>query len=88
MVPVQCKMARLTLALGPRGLARIAQVAPAMVSLFEAGAELKPRTVAALQAAMESAGIEFIPESGGGPGVRLRERGRTIEVREAAMDQA
>ena len=29
-------------------------------------------TVAALRAALEAAGIEFIAENGGGPGVRLR----------------
>lgn len=29
-------------------------------------------TVAAIRAALEEAGVEFIPENGGGPGVRLR----------------
>jgi predicted transcriptional regulator len=31
-------------------------------------------TVAALRRALESAGVEFIDENGGGPGVRLRKR--------------
>jgi hypothetical protein len=31
-------------------------------------------TLAALQNAFEDAGIEFIDENGGGPGVRLRKR--------------
>jgi hypothetical protein len=31
-------------------------------------------TVMALQKAIESAGVEFIDENGGGPGVRLRQR--------------
>ena len=31
-------------------------------------------TVAALEKALESAGVEFIDENGGGPGVRLRKR--------------
>ena len=31
-------------------------------------------TVAALRKALETAGIEFIDENGGGPGVRLRKR--------------
>lgn len=31
-------------------------------------------TIAALQRALELAGVEFIPENGGGAGVRLRER--------------
>lgn len=32
----------------------------------------QPRTIDALRAALESAGVEFIAENGGGPGVRLR----------------
>lgn len=31
--------------------------------------------VATIRAALEDAGVEFIPENGGGPGVRLRARG-------------
>ncbi|POR41957.1 helix-turn-helix transcriptional regulator [Methylobacterium sp. V23] len=34
-----------------------------------------PAKLAALQAALEGAGVEFIPENGGGPGVRLRKSG-------------
>jgi len=33
-------------------------------------------TVADVQRALEAAGIEFIDQNGGGPGVRLRERQR------------
>ncbi len=32
----------------------------------------QPRTVAAIRAALEAAGVEFIAENGGGAGVRLR----------------
>jgi transcriptional regulator with XRE-family HTH domain len=40
---------------------------------FEGG-ETVPRaaTLAAIRTALEAAGVEFIPENGGGPGVRLR----------------
>ncbi|NTE91736.1 helix-turn-helix transcriptional regulator [Agrobacterium tumefaciens] len=31
-------------------------------------------TLKALSAALEAAGVEFIPENGGGPGVRLAEK--------------
>lgn len=31
-----------------------------------------PEAVAAIRAALEAAGIEFIEENGGGPGVRIR----------------
>ncbi|WP_237354643.1 helix-turn-helix transcriptional regulator [Xanthobacter sp. YC-JY1] len=74
MLAVQCKMARVALGLGIRELAEIAKVAPATVSRLEAGEELKPRTVEAIQHALEAAGVEFIPENGGGPGVRLRNK--------------
>jgi len=72
MIPVQCKMARVALGLGIRELAQLAQVAPATVSRLEAGEELKPRTVDAIRQALETAGVIFIAENGGGPGVRLR----------------
>jgi transcriptional regulator with XRE-family HTH domain len=34
------------------------------------------RTSAAIRAALEAAGVEFIDENGGGPGVRLRRGGQ------------
>lgn len=61
-------MARAALGLGVRDLAALAKVAPATVSRFEAGEELKERTVDALRAALEAAGIEFF----NGTGVKLR----------------
>ena len=72
MNSVQCKMARVALGLGVRELAELAMVAPATVSRLEAGEEFKPRTNQAIQSALESAGVEFIPENGGGVGVRLK----------------
>jgi hypothetical protein len=33
-----------------------------------------PANAGAVQRALEAAGVEFIPENGGGPGVRLRKR--------------
>jgi len=38
------------------------------------GPALKERTVEAIARAFESAGVEFIAENGGGPGVRLAKR--------------
>jgi len=38
------------------------------------GAETRQATLAVLRWAFESAGVEFIDENGGGPGVRLRRR--------------
>ncbi len=34
--------------------------------------QVQPRTAQALVRALEEGGLEFIPENGGGPGVRLR----------------
>jgi predicted transcriptional regulator len=54
-------------------LAAAADVAQATLTDFEGG-KRQPyrRTVAAIRAALESAGVEFIAENGGGAGVRLR----------------
>lgn len=34
-----------------------------------------PKTIAAIRAALEAAGVQFIDRNGGGPGVRLRSAG-------------
>lgn len=72
MNATQCKMARAALGLGVRDLASLADVAQATVSRLERGEDLKPGTVAAIRAALECAGVEFISENGGGAGVRLK----------------
>ncbi|QKC85983.1 helix-turn-helix domain-containing protein [Mesorhizobium sp. NZP2077] len=64
-------MARVALGWGTRDLARNAGVSPDTVARFERGEQLKGTTVAALRNTFEAAGVEFIPENGGGPGVRL-----------------
>ncbi|MFD2032197.1 transcriptional regulator [Ancylobacter dichloromethanicus] len=55
-----------------RELADLAKVAASTVARLEAGEELKPRTVEAIQRALEEAGVQFIAENGGGAGVRLK----------------
>jgi len=72
MNDTQCKMARAALGLGVRELASLAKVSPDTVARLERGEELKERTVSAIRAALEAAGVEFIAENGGGAGVRLR----------------
>ncbi|MEQ1956329.1 helix-turn-helix transcriptional regulator [Mesorhizobium sp. CN2-181] len=72
MIAIQCKMARSAVGWGVRDLAREAGVSVDTISRFERGEELLPRTVAAIRAALEAAGVELIPENGGGAGVRLR----------------
>jgi predicted transcriptional regulator len=65
----QCRMARAALQISVRELATMAKVATDTISRFEAGKPLKPRTVEAIQHALEKAGIEFI--NGNKPGVRV-----------------
>ena len=72
MNAAQCRMARAALQLGVRELAEMAKVAASTVARLEAGEELKPRTVDAIRAALENAGVVFVEENGEGPGVRLR----------------
>jgi transcriptional regulator with XRE-family HTH domain len=40
---------------------------------FEGGETVpRPATIAAIRTSLEAAGVEFIAENGGGPGVRMR----------------
>ncbi|ESZ76284.1 hypothetical protein [Mesorhizobium sp. L103C105A0] len=68
MSPAQCRMARAALLLGVREVSRLADVSTNTITRFEKGEELKPRTIAAIRAALEAAGVEFI----NGTGVKLR----------------
>jgi transcriptional regulator with XRE-family HTH domain len=72
MLAVQCKMARAALGIGVRELADKAKVSPDTIARLERGEELRERTTDAIRAALEAAGVVFIPENGGGAGVRLR----------------
>lgn len=72
MLPIQCKMARVAVGWGVRDLAREAKVSTDTVARLERGDLLKEATISAIRAALESAGVEFIAENGGGAGVRLR----------------
>jgi transcriptional regulator with XRE-family HTH domain len=72
MNAAQCRMARAATGLGVRDLAALAGVAQATVSRLERGEELRPATVDAIRAALERAGVVFLPENGNGPGVALR----------------
>jgi len=71
MTGQQCRMARAALNMGVRELAKLAKVATGTITRLEAGEELKPRTVEAVQHALERKGIEFINEEG----VRVRKKG-------------
>jgi transcriptional regulator with XRE-family HTH domain len=54
-------------------VASASRVAVATIADFEVGRRNpQPRTVDAIRAALEAAGVEFIEQNDGGPGVRLR----------------
>ena len=72
MTPKQLKMARAATGLGVRDLAELAGISKGTISRYETEqGGLQAETRDKLQAALESAGVEFIPENGGGAGVRL-----------------
>uniref|UniRef100_UPI003100C4E6 transcriptional regulator n=1 Tax=Neorhizobium sp. EC2-8 TaxID=3129230 RepID=UPI003100C4E6 len=64
-------MARIALGWGTRDLAKNARVSPDTVARLERGESLRASTIATVRSAFEEAGIEFIPENGGGVGVRF-----------------
>jgi transcriptional regulator with XRE-family HTH domain len=68
----QVRMARAALRMSVRDLAKLAEVSPTTVTRVEADQPSNATTLRALERALELAGIEFIDENGGGPGVRLR----------------
>jgi transcriptional regulator with XRE-family HTH domain len=70
MNAVQCKMARAAVGMGVRELAAAAKVSPDTVARLERGEPLRERTVDAIRAALEAAGLEF--SNGEQPGVRMR----------------
>lgn len=72
MSPEQCRAARALLRMEQGALADAAGVARSTVIDYEKG-ERKPRaaSIEAIKRALEAAGVQFIPENGGGAGVRL-----------------
>jgi transcriptional regulator with XRE-family HTH domain len=74
MNAAQMRMARAALGWGVRELAEKAGITANTVTRIENGADAKQSTIDAMKSAFETAGIEFIPENGGGAGIRFRER--------------
>jgi len=69
----QLRAGRALLAWSQDDLARASGVPKRTIARLELGQGVpQRRTVAAIRTALESAGVEFIAENGGGPGVRLR----------------
>ncbi|HXB77017.1 MAG TPA: transcriptional regulator [Bradyrhizobium sp.] len=75
----QIRGARAILRLSQADLAKAASVSLETIKRLEAmQGELKVRldTLTRIKDALERAGVEFIPENGGGAGVRLAKRGK------------
>jgi len=75
MTPSQCRAGRALLGMEQGELASASGVARATIIDFEKE-QRSPRvaTVLAIRAALEAAGVDFLEENGGGPGVRLRRK--------------
>ena len=73
LTPGQCRAARSLIGWSQDQLSIASKVAKATIANFETGNRAPyPRTLVDIQAALETAGVEFIAENGGGPGVRLK----------------
>jgi transcriptional regulator with XRE-family HTH domain len=72
MNPAQCRAARALLDLTQPDLVRLSGLSLSTVINFERERNpVLPATIRSLQSALEAAGVVFIPENGGGAGVRL-----------------
>ncbi|GAN60912.1 hypothetical protein ACI01nite_11930 [Acetobacter cibinongensis] len=78
LTPAQCRAARALIEWSQESLSNAANVSRHTVKDFERGVRNPyPNNLAAIRSALEGAGVEFIPENGGGAGVRLRKRSTT-----------
>ena len=80
--PDQCRGARALLNMKQPELADLAGLGLSTIVDFEKSRrDVSVLAIQAIRAALERAGIQFIPENGGGPGVRLRKRQRSSNAK-------
>jgi DNA-binding XRE family transcriptional regulator len=73
--PAQCRAARALLDITQPDLAKLAGLGLSTIVDFEKERrEVSMEVVEVIKQALHRAGVEFIDENGGGPGVRLRKR--------------
>ena len=73
ITPAQSRAARGLLDWSQQGLADAATLGLSTIRDFEKGRRIPyQNNLASIRTALEMAGVEFIAENGGGPGVRLR----------------
>ena len=76
ITPAQLRAARALLDWSQDRLAQASGMPKRSIVRFEASETMpRARTMRALLAALEAAGVEFLPSNGSGPGVRLRTPG-------------
>ena len=75
LTPAQCRAARGLVDWPQSKLAEASNLGVSTVKNFEAGRSVPTiNNLTAIRAAFEMAGVEFIAENGGGPGVRLKKK--------------
>ncbi len=80
MNQLQLKMARTALGLTVRQAAEFAGCSHETIVGIESGrSSIKQSTIDKVHGALEKAGVEFIDEDGGGPGVRIRKSAKGAE---------
>ena len=73
ITPAQSRAARGLIDWSQQELADTAMLGLSTIRDFEKGRRIPyPNNLTAIRTALEAAGVEFIAENGGGPGVRLR----------------
>lgn len=73
LLPAQCRAGRALIEWTIDDLARASAVPAAVIADFETGrTPVGPASIDAIAAALEHGGVRFIPEDGGGAGVRLK----------------
>ena len=73
LTPAQCRAARALLDWSQQDLAGASKVGNATIRNLESGkSDPQHSTLDVLRRTLEAAGVEFIAENGGGPGVRLK----------------
>ncbi|GEP07396.1 helix-turn-helix domain-containing protein [Methylobacterium oxalidis] len=70
---IQCRAARALLDWTQQDLSGATGLSKVTIRAFEKGGEMRDSNRTLLRLAFEKAGVEFIPQNGGGPGARLRE---------------
>jgi transcriptional regulator with XRE-family HTH domain len=80
--PAQCRAGRALLEITQTQLAASAGLGLSTVVDFEKGRrQVSPESIESICQALVIAGVEFIDENGGGPGVRLRKRQRAKQTK-------